>query len=215
MIGGWPSFLGLSEDAGVRLSQPLANASAEPTRALPAAASSRRAALTFAAKVRVLQVKRLALWTLRASEVSAPASRDSSSWPVLLAEHSTPINRNDGHQDPRLETGKRVNLGLAARAFNGLVLEPGVPLSFWRVLRWLMEARGYRLGLEVSAGCLITAIGGGICLRASGWWSRSPREPRARRRSSSTRRTSGPRAARTARCGSTKCIGASARGAER
>jgi hypothetical protein len=35
-----------------------------------------------------------------------------------------------------------------ARALDGLVLEPGVPISFWRVLGRLMEARGYRLGLE-------------------------------------------------------------------
>jgi vancomycin resistance protein VanW len=149
----------------VRTSLPLAKAA--PTRALPEAASSRRAALVYAAKVRVLQARRLALWTLRPREFSAPQVRDSAAWPVLLAGRSVAISRDDGHQDARLEEGKRINLELAARAFDGLLLEPGVPISFWRVLGRLTEARGYRLGLEVSAGCLIPAIGGGICLLAN------------------------------------------------
>ncbi|MBS2026222.1 MAG: VanW family protein, partial [Deltaproteobacteria bacterium] len=60
--------------------------------------------------------------------------------------------------------GKLTNVSLAAQAFDGLVLVPGEPLSFWRTLGRVTEARGFVNGLSISGGCLMPALGGGLCL---------------------------------------------------
>lgn len=74
------------------------------------------------------------------------------------------IDRDDAAADPRLEAGKRHNLQLAAPFFDGVLLLPGVPLSFWRTLGRVTVARGFRHGLELRGGCLMPALGGGLCL---------------------------------------------------
>jgi vancomycin resistance protein VanW len=65
--------------------------------------------------------------------------------------------------DPRLEAGKLVNVALAAAAFDGVLVSPARPLSFWRALEPATEARGFRRGIEVRGGCVVPAVGGGLC----------------------------------------------------
>jgi vancomycin resistance protein VanW len=74
------------------------------------------------------------------------------------------IGRTDAHADPLLEAGKRRNVALAAPHFNGLYLAPDRPLSFWRALGRVTRARGFTWGMELRGGCVVPAIGGGICL---------------------------------------------------
>lgn len=75
-----------------------------------------------------------------------------------------PIGRTDSAADPHFEAGKTLNLKLAAPAFDGLVFEPGRELSFWRVLGRITAARGYTAGMSLAGGCVVPALGGGICL---------------------------------------------------
>lgn len=82
----------------------------------------------------------------------------------LHGTSQTQVNREDAAADPLLEVGKRHNLGLAAPAFDSLVLGPDRPLSFWATLGRVTQARGYRHGLELRGGCLLPALGGGLCL---------------------------------------------------
>lgn len=65
--------------------------------------------------------------------------------------------------DARLEAGKRHNVRLAAVAFDGVEVTAGRPLSFWRALGPATEARGFRRGIEVRGGCVVPAVGGGLC----------------------------------------------------
>src|SRR5262249_5074518 len=66
--------------------------------------------------------------------------------------------------DPALEAGKRTNVALAAPAFDGVVLAPSRPLSFWRALGRPAEEAGFRAGVEILGGCLVPSIGGGLWL---------------------------------------------------
>jgi vancomycin resistance protein VanW len=66
--------------------------------------------------------------------------------------------------DPILEAGKRRNVALAAPAFDGLVLSPQQPLSFWRTLGRVRAEAGYAVGRELAGGCVVPALGGGLCL---------------------------------------------------
>lgn len=114
-------------------------------------------------KVRVLQAKRLMDWARRADQ-----------WPTAqLSEHPLkyeiyrrvqPILCGDEGAQPEFEEGKLANLQLAARAFDGVVLTPEHPLSFWRTLGKVTESQGYRYGMELRGGCIVPALGGGLCL---------------------------------------------------
>jgi len=74
----------------------------------------------------------------------------------------SPIARQGAHAT--LEAGKRRNVRLAAAAFHGVVVTPDRPLSFWRTLGPATAARGFTWGMELRSGCVIPAIGGGLCL---------------------------------------------------
>lgn len=86
-------------------------------------------------------------------------------WPVLQLEHRVGLVSTD--RDPRLEEGKRVNVALAAPCFDGLALGPDAPLSFWTQLGHIRRERGFVAGRELRGGCVVPALGGGICLLAN------------------------------------------------
>lgn len=116
-----------------------------------------------AAKVRVHQGRRLLAWWLQPRHYPRPRLA-AGGYEQLLWRKSVPIERPDGDAHPLLEAGKVTNLKLAAPYFDGLELGPGQPLSFWRTLGQVTARRGFRHGMELKAGCIVPALGGGLCL---------------------------------------------------
>jgi vancomycin resistance protein VanW len=117
------------------------------------------------ARVGALTAARYADWLARPGRYPTPrlAPTGEKEWPEVLGESVVPI-AGDGHADPLLEAGKATNLALAAAAFDGLLIEADRPLSFWRTLGRTSAGRGYRPGRELRGGCVVPALGGGICL---------------------------------------------------
>lgn len=116
-------------------------------------------------KTDLLRAARLASWAAEPGAYPAPVlARAGAHDAVLLAEHRVPLGRTDDAAEPLFEEGKRVNLALAAPAFDGLLLGPDRPLSFWRTLGRATAARGFRYGMELRGGCILPALGGGVCL---------------------------------------------------
>ena len=74
------------------------------------------------------------------------------------------MRRHDSGADPLLDDGKRHNIALAAPYFDGVELSPDRPFSFWRNLGRITRSRGFRHGMELRGGCIVPALGGGICL---------------------------------------------------
>jgi len=82
--------------------------------------------------------------------------------PVLVERRSSLWD--DGRDDEfLLRAGKVQNLRLAVRAFDGIVLPAGQTLSFWTQLGRMSRRRGFAVGREIIAGCVVPTIGGGIC----------------------------------------------------
>lgn len=108
-------------------------------------------------KLRAHQARRLARWATEPHEV-----RSGGELPVEQIRLELPLHRDEGH--PVLERGKRRNLQLAAPAFDGLLLHPERPLSFWRTLGRVTRGAGFEDGMELRAGCIVPALGGGLCL---------------------------------------------------
>lgn len=125
--------------------------------------ASRVALLTRQAKVAALATRRLVNWALQPSAYGTPKLREINGFVVHRAR--VPL-RLSTPQHPVFEAGKVHNLTLAAPAFNGLVITPDSPFSFWRALGRVTEAKGYRHGMELAGGCIVPAIGGGLCLLA-------------------------------------------------
>jgi vancomycin resistance protein VanW len=73
-----------------------------------------------------------------------------------LYSASNPLERE-------LELGKVHNLRIAAAAVDGIVLEPGETFSFWSAAGRPSRNNGYVIGRELRGGCMIPAVGGGIC----------------------------------------------------
>ncbi|MDP3502265.1 MAG: VanW family protein [Myxococcales bacterium] len=114
-------------------------------------------------KMAVLSARRLVAWQTRTEHFPAPIVASQPLAHVLFSTR-IPLHRADAH--PVFEAGKKHNLALAAPSFDGLLLEPGRPFSFWRTLGRVSEARGFRHGMELAGGCIVPAIGGGLCLLA-------------------------------------------------
>jgi hypothetical protein len=80
-----------------------------------------------------------------------------------LAEVRSPL-WTDGRADEfALVAGKVHNLRVAIQAFDGVVVPAGQVLSFWRQLGRPSRGRGFVLGREVRAGCVVPTVAGGLC----------------------------------------------------
>lgn len=115
-----------------------------------------------------LSAARLTEWLIDPENYPSAPVETRSDLGHLAAEERLSLSRQDGAAEPLLEAGKRHNVRLALAAFDGRVLHPERPLSFWRTLGPATAARGFRHGMELQAGCVVPAIGGGICLLSNG-----------------------------------------------
>ncbi len=119
------------------------------------------------ARLRAHQALRLGAWLFEGRRWREPELHSAAIHAAvrhLVYRRRIGIARTDQHADPVLEAGKRKNVALAAPRFDGLYLAPDRPLSFWRALGRVSQARGFTWGMELRGGCVVPAIGGGICL---------------------------------------------------
>lgn len=112
-------------------------------------------------KVGILQARRLAAWA-REPEAWRPAPVAPLGDEPILYESIIDIAQPGGH--PRLEAGKLRNLRLAAARIHGRSISAAHPFSFWRCVGRLTRERGFDVGAEVRAGCIVPTVGGGVCL---------------------------------------------------
>ncbi len=97
----------------------------------------------------------------RAQQFATQISQDNL--PYRCTTHQSLLYRKLGHADPRLQKNKVVNLGIANRHLDGIVIQPGQVFSFWYLVGQPNAAKGYLEGLQLSRGEVKTGIGGGLC----------------------------------------------------
>lgn len=118
-------------------------------------------ALAFHLKTRLLQLRRGLAETGR--HPTAWGITDSLLEAPLVSEKRAPLWSHVSPEEFPLTAGKVENLRLAARAFHGLEIPPGGVMSFWRQLGRTTRLKGYVAGRELREGCMVPAIGGGLC----------------------------------------------------
>jgi vancomycin resistance protein VanW len=87
----------------------------------------------------------------------------SSALPVILIAHQSRLRRRLAGLDPRYQETKIVNLELAARSLDGLLIRSGELFSFWNRVGNPTEKRGFAPGLVLSHGEVSIDVGGGLC----------------------------------------------------
>lgn len=128
-----------------------------PERHLP----GRLQALVFHLKTRVLQVRR-GLREFPTRPPRHPAASRQADAPVI-AEVRAPLWRDLSPEEFPLTAGKVENLRQAARAFHGVEIPAASVFSFWRQLGRTTKSKGFTAGRELREGCLVPAVGGGLC----------------------------------------------------
>lgn len=123
---------------------------------------SRVALLTRRAKLAALGTHRLMRWLVQPEQFGRPRWTTA---PGKFTRYSARIPlRSRAPVHPLFEEGKLHNVRLATPAFDGVTFSGTRPFSFWRTLGRVTAEAGYRHGMELAGGCIVPAIGGGLCL---------------------------------------------------
>ena len=122
---------------------------------------SRISAAVFLTKSILLKAKR-GLKNAGAGLQRWPAG-DRDAYPVLLAELRTPLWSETSAAERGLQQGKVQNLRCAVRHLRGVTIPANAAFSFWKQIGRAGRRQGYVAGRQVQEGCIIPAIGGGLC----------------------------------------------------
>ena len=80
----------------------------------------------------------------------------------VLAEYEGPLwPQHEAHD--ALVVGKIHNLRLARKRLHALEIPAGAVFSFWKQLGRASTANGFVIGRELREGCVVPAVGGGLC----------------------------------------------------
>ena len=121
-----------------------------------------KGALAFRFKSTLLQTKRSVQDALNKSIVRFPPG-DKLSGTICIAESTSRLWTGVNDSEGPLLAGKTHNLRLAIRQLNGVEVPARGLFSFWAQVGRTTRRKGYVRGRELREGCIIPAIGGGIC----------------------------------------------------
>ena len=121
---------------------------------------TRKQALVFAGKAKLFQGKRI-VENLFAG-IRCHVREDKRESFQVVGESSTPLWTEEHAAERELTAGKIQNLRVAAACLDGVFVEAGKILSFWKQVGRITEGKGYVVGRELREGCIIPNLGGVI-----------------------------------------------------
>ncbi|WP_392551306.1 VanW family protein [Orbus wheelerorum] len=83
--------------------------------------------------------------------------------PHRYKKHTSKLIRRLGDSDIKLQYNKVINLKIAVKKLNGVLIKPGEYFSFCRLVGKPTQKKGFVEGMELSFGEARKGIGGGIC----------------------------------------------------
>ena len=90
-------------------------------------------------------------------------SKKEESLPVLISSHSNELIKRGKGIDPVLQENKAVNIDLACKSINGLIIHPGEEFSFWKTVGKSSKKKGYKNGRIIIQNKIKPGLGGGLC----------------------------------------------------
>ena len=134
----------------------------DTTRDAGSKTPTRWSAAIFAIKVQGLRAQR---WVrdLGGAARSWPIERHPKDKWKLRYELRSHLWSDADKQERQFELGKVENLRRACSRLNGIVIDAGGTFSFWRQIGRASRRRGFVVGRMLQQGCVVPAIGGGLC----------------------------------------------------
>jgi hypothetical protein len=123
---------------------------------------TRRSLAVFEVKAALLRARRTASEFGRAPPRLARAP-SRAGFDHVAALSVTGLWTDPSLAEHAMQQGKVQNLRRAAAALDGLLLRPGEVFSFWRQVGRATRGRGFVAGRMLREGCLMPAVGGGLC----------------------------------------------------
>jgi len=134
-----------------------ASAGPMPDRHIPTRASQ----ALFRAKVLAFQALRFG------QDIAHPVARlrrvEAQGFGETVGLSQTLLWSDRRPEERGFQLGKVHNLRRAARALDGLLIPAGGVFSFWKAIGRATRRRGYVPGRMLQEGCLVGAVGGGLC----------------------------------------------------
>ena len=90
-------------------------------------------------------------------------TRQTAKLPHVVSSHSSYLIKKGKDIDPTLQENKAVNIDLACRRINGIVVHPGEIFSFWKTVGSTSRRKGYKDGRVIMQNRIIAGTGGGLC----------------------------------------------------
>lgn len=115
--------------------------------------------------VRAHRLRRHVQWLRPGTDWSR--HRGAQNLPVRVKKHASLLMRDLSEDEMVLQRNKVVNLRLASRRTDGLLIRPGETFSFNKVVGNCTRRKGYVEGMRLSNGDAISGVGGGICQLAN------------------------------------------------
>ena len=87
--------------------------------------------------------------------------------PNMVKAHSSIMLRKLNGVDMKLQENKVININLACKKINGIIIKPGETFSYWKTLGHADKRHGYKEGLVIGRGKFRSGYGGGLCQMAN------------------------------------------------
>ncbi|MFJ7935090.1 VanW family protein [Sporosarcina sp. NPDC096371] len=110
---------------------------------------------------KVYRLKRYSEWYIDGKKYATKRAEEKLNH--VIFKHRTPLLRQLKDVDMELQRNKIINLKIAAKRLNGIVLHPGETFSYWRLIGSTTKRKGYVDGMILHYGKVTTGIGGGLC----------------------------------------------------
>lgn len=81
----------------------------------------------------------------------------------IIFQHRTPLRRALKAVDQVYNDGKIVNLSIAVKTMNHLIIEPNQTFSYWKTIGKPSKRKGYVPGMVLDHGSFKLGTGGGLC----------------------------------------------------
>ncbi|MCT4778300.1 MULTISPECIES: VanW family protein [Exiguobacterium] len=121
----------------------------------------KRSNLRIWAGTQYYTLKRQAQWMTDGKRYTA--QRNTIPLPYLIHEHRTPLYRRLRDVDLEMQQNKVINLNIAIKQLNGIIVSPNEVLSYWKTIGRPTKRKGYVDGMILHYGKVTTGTGGGLC----------------------------------------------------
>lgn len=81
----------------------------------------------------------------------------------VIFQHKTPLRRNLKNVERAIDDNKIINLSIAIKTIDGIIIKPNEIFSYWRLIGQPRKSKGYVDGMVLDHGKYKIGIGGGLC----------------------------------------------------